>query len=239
MSSKALPFCCASTVCLAKTVPFHAVPLSQYVRLLGADPARRVFPRQVWNVQAANPFWDTSQPAPVQDRLERQCLTLTAGCPCSVCALPYHASDGCCSACLGSPADGKWLFGSRHWPAVKLALEEFVSQAARQAISPGTGAPLPEFHQVSVARIPSAAADQLEVCEPSAPSERYSDHTLAQCARCKGLPREFVYALHHDATAAAGSTAETQAALEAAARLTADPPPVYTKTIWPVFDDKR
>eukprot|EP01051_Picozoa_sp_SAG22_P008555 SAG22_NODE_659_length_8069_cov_2038.703137_1_plen_220_part_00 len=29
VSSKALPFCCASAVVLAETVPFHAVPLSQ------------------------------------------------------------------------------------------------------------------------------------------------------------------------------------------------------------------
>eukprot|EP01052_Picozoa_sp_SAG31_P046316 SAG31_NODE_8806_length_1384_cov_1.418677_2_plen_342_part_01 len=31
--------------------------------------------------------------------------------------------------CHGAGAEGKWEFGGRHWPAIKLALEEFVSQA--------------------------------------------------------------------------------------------------------------
>ena len=37
----------------------------------------------------------------------------------------FHASDGCCSSCLGSAADGKWLFGSRHWPAIKVSVRTF------------------------------------------------------------------------------------------------------------------
>eukprot|EP01051_Picozoa_sp_SAG22_P000012 SAG22_NODE_1_length_62449_cov_158.689270_12_plen_214_part_00 len=45
MSRKALPFCCASTVCLSEAVPFRAVPLSQApVAADAIGPARAALP---------------------------------------------------------------------------------------------------------------------------------------------------------------------------------------------------
>eukprot|EP01051_Picozoa_sp_SAG22_P004236 SAG22_NODE_222_length_14768_cov_6.358920_4_plen_296_part_00 len=65
--TKALSFCCASTVCLAKTVPFHAVPLSQVkTRVQFAEPGQAGIGHIVSRLvkeEGALAFWRGSLPA--------------------------------------------------------------------------------------------------------------------------------------------------------------------------------
>ena len=116
----------------------------------------------------------------------------------------------CHGGCIyGGAAEGKWEYGLRHWPAVKLALEEFVTQAARAGR--GDSGLKKEFHQVRVATIEepigalpfdclsltddalpfdclsltshclSSTAVQLEQCEPSVRKAAILDFRALLC----------------------------------------------------------